>query len=141
MAYLSTFESTAATAASLKKIEGGSLYSDLAGGANVRLGGPQMFSYCSSHSAVDIAVTGFFAGCGAAPLSSTGPLHPNVQARSPNNVGGRVGDAILNIESSGGATPGRATWHGISASTFGGSTSAFSATAGYNLTVAAHAST
>lgn len=136
MAYVSTNDSTATTAATVREMGGGSLYSDLAAGANPRAGG-LMYRYCSSHAAADIVGTGFFKGCGGQPLSSTGTPHPNVVARSQNNVGMRVGDVLLNIESSGGATPGKATWHGVSASTFGGSTATYASTVGYDVTVIA----
>lgn len=135
MAYSSTFFSTAATAATVRMMGGGSLYSDLAAGANPRSGGPLMFSYCSSHAAADITGAGFFKGCGAAPLSSTGTLHPNVGARSQNNVGIRTGDVLLNVQSSAGAAPGTVTWHGVSASTFGGSTATYASSQGYDCTV------
>lgn len=136
MAYASTNYSTATTAATVRKMGDGGLYSDLAAGANPSAGG-QMFRYCSSHAAADIVGAGFFKGCGGQPLLSTGTAHPNVVARSLNNVGMRTGDVLLNLESSGGATPGKATWHGVSASTFGGSTATYASSQGYDCTVIA----
>ena len=134
MAYLSTD-------AALRKIVDGGLYSGLAPGANISLGGGSIFAYCSSNAGEEIVGAGFFTGVGAQPLSSTGTAHPNVGARHANNVGARVGDLLVSIESSAGATPGRVTWHAVTASTFGGSTSVYSGTAGYDATVSAHAST
>src|SRR4029077_7608018 len=99
-------------------------------------GGGSIYKYCSSHSSTQMGgVTGFFTGCGAQPLSSTGTAHPNVVARNLNNIGMRPGDMVVNIESSGGATPGRVSWHGVTASTFNGSTSVYASTAGYDCTV------
>jgi hypothetical protein len=104
-------------------------------------GGSQIFSYCSSHSAVDIVATGFFVGAGAQPYSSSGESHYNVRTRSVANIGMRPGDLLVNIESSAGATPGRVSWHAVSASTWSGSTLNSTANAGYDITVSAHAST
>jgi hypothetical protein len=138
MAYVST-------SAALRKVIDAGLYSGLASGANISLGGNGVFSYCSTHTSTEVIATGFFAGCGAQILptattsQTTGTPHPNIWTRSGNNVGVRVGDLVCNIESSGGVTPGRVTWHAAKASTFSGSTSSFSATAGYDITVSAAA--
>jgi hypothetical protein len=112
----------------------GGLYNTLSPGIS---GGGNIFSYCSSHASADIGgVAGFFTGCGAQPSSSPGQ---GVLAHSTNNVGMRVGDLLVNIESSAGASPGRVTWHAAKGSTFNqGSTSlssAFAAGAGFNITV------
>lgn len=135
----------ASTVAPLRKFAdgggAGGLYPIPSSGAGIS-GGGSMFIYCSSNAATDITGTGFFTGCGAQPFSSTGTPHPNVVTRHSNNVGVRPGDLVLNLESSGGATPGRATWHGVTASTWGGSTSSSTGwPIGYDCTVAAHAST
>lgn len=90
--------------------------------------GGSIFAYCSSHAAGDIAGAGFFAGCGAQPYSSSGPVPFESIARSTNNVGIRVGDVLLNIESSAGATPGTVTWHGVSGSTLASGGGAYNAT-------------
>lgn len=134
----------ASSVAPLRKIidgsAGGGLYAIPSSGAGIT-GGGSIFGYCSSNAATDITGAGFFTACGAQPYSSTGTAHPNILARHANAVGVRPGDCLLNIESSAGVTPGRATWHGVSASSFGGSTSVASSTAGWDITVAAHAST
>lgn len=104
-------------------------------------GGGTIFRYCSSHAGESITGAGFFTGCGAQPYSSTGTPHYNVRTRSVTNIGMRPGDLLINVESSGGATPGRVTWHGVTASTWNGSTSSSTAGAGYDCTVSAHAST
>ena len=119
---------------------GGALYAVPSSGAAIS-GGGSIFVYCSSHAATDITGTGFFTAVGANPLSSTGMLHPNVQNKHANARGVRIGDLLINVESSGGVTPGRVTWHGFNASSWGGSTATYSTTAGYDMTVAAHAST
>lgn len=100
-------------------------------GAAISKGGNSILSYCSSHAAGDITGTGFFTGIGAQPLSSTGPVPYESIARSTNNVGARPGDLLVNIESSGGATPGKITWHGVKGSTLA------SGGGGYNCTVSA----
>ena len=104
-------------------------------------GGKNIFRYCSSHGAADIVATGFFAGCGGQPFSSTGEPHYNVRTRSPLNIGMREGDAILNIESSLGGSPGRATWHVVTSSTLSHSSLGTTSVLGYNCSVSAHAST
>jgi len=100
--------------------------------------GGQMFRYCSSHSGADVSgSTGFFAGVGAQPAVSSGALHPNLMARHANNVGMRVGDQVMIVESSAGATPGAVTWHTAVSSTFNGSSNTWAATNGYNVSVSA----
>src|SRR5258705_11034670 len=90
-----------------------------------------LFYYRSSDAATDVVATGYFASCGA--LGKT------------NLANMRIGDAVLVVESSLGVTPGRASWHGVTASTAHISSatptpsSAF--TQGFDVTVAAHAST
>lgn len=116
------------------------LYPVRSTGANIS-GGGQIFSYCSSHGAADITGVGFFTGVGYGPLGSTGTLHPNIQSKHANAAGVAVGDLLINIESSAGASPGRVTWHCFTNSTWGGSTSIFSSTAGWDATVSVYAST
>src|SRR5215470_14644756 len=124
MAYAST------VAAALKILDAGFTASP-SSGAGISAGG-SIYKYCSSHSSTQMgAVTGFFTGCGAQVFHSTG-VHPNVVTRSTQNIGMRPGDLVVNIESSGGATPCRVTWHGVTASTWGGSTAAFVAGVGYD---------
>jgi hypothetical protein len=93
-----------------------------------------VWRYNSSDSAVDIAVTGYFAGAGAGsnPAGSSIPV-PGV----------RIGDVILNQESSGSTNFGRCTLHGVIAST-ANQASTLSSTGYntvYNVSVSTHAST
>lgn len=134
------YTSTSSTLSKLRKILDQGFYATPSSGAAIT-GGGNIFAYCSSHGAGDITGAGFFAGVGAQPLSSTGAPHPNVQARSANNVGVRVGDLIVNIESSAGASPARVTWHAAAASTFNGSTSVYASSAGYDVSVSVAATT
>src|SRR5882672_6139401 len=123
MAYVSS-------AASVRMVLPSGIAIQKSSGAGIS-GGGALFTYISSHASSDITgVTGFFLACGAGPYSSTGTLHPNVVPRSPNNVGMRPGDVVMNIESSAGATPGRVTLNGVNASTFNGSTASYSSAAG-----------
>ena len=96
-------------------------------------GGNSILKYVSSHAAEDITTAGFFQGIGAQPYSSSGPPPYDSIGRSTNNVGARPGDILFNVESSDGATPGRASLHAITGSTLGAS--------GHDCTVGAHAST
>jgi hypothetical protein len=93
-------------------------------------GGHQHWTYSSSDSAVTIAAAGYFTGVG-------------YRSRGLAGLGMKLGDLVLNIESSAGAIPGRATWHSVTASSANvASTSASSGfSAAYNVTVSAHAST
>lgn len=128
----------ASTVAAVRQILNQGLYAVPSTGAAIT-GGGAIYGYCSSHAATDITGTGFFSACGANILRG-GNL-----AKSANNVGMRPGDLLVNIESSGGVTPGRVTWHAVSASTFNqastSASTAFVATAGFDITVSAHAST
>ncbi len=113
----------------------GSRSTEPSSAASISRGGA-MYRYCSSHSGADVSgSTGFFGGCGAQPAVSSGALHPNLAARSPNNVGMKVGDQVMIVESSAGATPGQVTWHTAVASTFNGSTNTWAATNGYDVSV------
>lgn len=106
-------------------------------GAAISDGG-RTYSYCSSHAATDITATGFFSACGS-------PRGYGILVKSTNNVGMNFGDLLVNIESSAGASPGRVTWHCVVGSSFNqASTSASTAwvsSAGFDVTVSAHAST
>ena len=97
-------------------------------GANITKGG-SIFAYCSSHAAGDITGAGFFAGAGAQVHHSSGAVPYDAITRSTNNVGMRPGSILMNLESSGGATPGKVSWHAVTASTYG--------TVGFNCTVSA----
>ena len=130
----------ASSIAEVRRILEGGFPQAASTGAELSKGGG-VFSYCSSHAATEITGAGFFTGCGANPLVSSGAPHPNTISRSTRNVGMRPGDLLFNIESSGGASPGRATLHAVTASTFGGSTGSFTAGVGYDCTVSAHAAT
>lgn len=123
---------TASVAEARKIIEAG-MPGQLASGAALSRGGGSIYSYCSSHAGEEIVGAGFFAGCGAQPYSSSGPVPYESIARSTNNIGMRPGDLLVNIESSAGATPGRVTWHAITGSTLN--------SGGYDCTASAHAST
>lgn len=101
-------------------------------GAAITKGG-SIFRYCSSHAATEITGAGFFTGCGAQRYHSSGTAPYGSIGRSTNNIGMRPGDLLVNVESSAGATPGRATWHAITGTTLGA--------IGYDATVSAHAST
>ena len=119
----------------------GGLYAVPSSGAEISKGG-SIFSYCSSHAAGDISGSvGFFTGVGAQPFSSTGSAHPNIVTKHANQRGMRVGDLLVNIESSAGANPGRVTWHACISSTWGGSTATYSTTAGWNCSVSSAATT
>jgi hypothetical protein len=101
-------------------------------------GGRAQFYYCSSDGTTIIAPAGgtpYFLGCGSLPFSSTGTAHPNILARNANNVGMRVGDLVVVVQSSAGATPGLTSLHTVTKSTFNGSTSVYSSSAGYDVTV------
>lgn len=101
-------------------------------------GGRSVWLYQSSDAATALTAAGYFVGCGAP--SSTHQGHWNAWGGQM-----RYGDVLLAIESSAGASPGRATWHGILGSTASVSasqplpSSAHGQT--WNATVAAHAST
>lgn len=122
----------AASLAEAKKILDAGIAAQPSAGAAL-LNGGSIFHYCSSHASADIDGTGFFTGCGAQPLSSTGEPTYDTLARSTNNVGMRPGDLLCNVESSGGASPGRVTWHAVIGSTF--------ASGGYDCTVSAEPTT
>ena len=89
--------------------------------------GAALWRYTSSDGSTAIKATGYFAGCGTGSPSGT------------NAFGMRVGDTLINQESSGGATPGRCTLHGVSGSTYNqSSTTASTGFSGaYDVTVAA----
>lgn len=115
---------------------GGGLYATL----GIAAGGASLWCFSSTHNSTDILATGFFTAVGAQPfpsstLPTSGPPHPNIVTRHANALGVRVGDLLINVESSGGATPFRATLHAFKSSTWGGSTSVFSSTAGWNMSV------
>ena len=133
MAYLST-------TASVRKIVDAGLYTGLAG-HSTSVGAGSIYLYVSTHGATEIVATGFFTGAGAQPMSTTGALHPNIVSRHANNIGMRVGDLLCSVESSGGTNAWRVTWHAVTGSTFGGSTSVYGSSAGYDITVSAHAAT
>ena len=102
-------------------------------------GGGSIYRYCSTHGATEIVATGFFSKCGRRPLNWTG-----VSRGSTNDCGVVPGDVILAIESSGGAAPGRVTFHGVLSSTFSATTSGTGLSengAGWDISVRAHAST
>jgi hypothetical protein len=87
---------------------------------------PGVYVYRSSDSSTSIIGTGYFAGMGRSfnkNISLGGPLV--------------VGDIILNIESSGGATPGRVTFHGVKSSTSNSTSATISTTAALDCTVTA----
>lgn len=96
-----------------------------------------IFIYSSTHTAVEVAATGFFAGAGAGGNQAYG------STGTAAGIGMRVGDVVLCVESSGGGTPGRATWHGVTGSTANQASTIASTgfNAQYNVTVSAHAST
>lgn len=124
------------TVAAVRQIITGGLYDSLSTAASISHGG-QIYSYCSSHSCTQAGgITGFFAGCGAQPTS--GPT-AGILAKSSNSVGMRFGDLLVNVESSGGASPGRVTWHCVTGSTFNQSSTAGSTTqrsgAGFDVTI------
>lgn len=132
---------TGASTAALRMISnggaGGGLYTALSSAGNP---GASIWGYNSSHSSTQVIATGFFTGVGAQPFSSSGPPHPNIVSRHANQVGVRAGDLLVNVESTNGATPGRVTWHCFTApATWGGSTSIFSSTAGWDFTASAAA--
>ena len=110
----------ASSVAEAQKILDAGIAAQPSSGAAITNGG-SIFVYRSSHAAADITGTGFFTGCGAQVRHSSGSIPFDAVTRSTQNIGMRPGDALLNIESSGGATPGKATWHGVKASTYGSS--------------------
>ena len=98
-------------------------------------GGGAIFLHRSSDAATDIEATGFFAGAGYGGRARS--------TAASKIIGMRYGDVVVHVESSGGATPGRVTWHSVI-----GSTADNASTAGstgwlscYNVTVSAHAAT
>lgn len=95
-----------------------------------------LWVYQSTHASTAVTVTGFFAGCGRQPSSA---ISAPVLARSPNNVAMALGDIVVCAESTGGATPGRATIHTVIGSTFNqASTSGSSAcvtSAGFDVSI------
>lgn len=88
--------------------------------------GAAVFRYVSSDPSTAIQATGYFAGCGSGSPGGS------------NALGMKVGDTVIAQESSAGNTPGRATLHGVSGSTWNqSSTTASTAYAGaFNCTVA-----
>ena len=127
------------TGAIVRRIVDAGLYATLQPGAQgAGLTGPGgIYAYCSSNGSTVVGgSTGFFSACGAQPSSGAGQ---GVLARSPNNVGMRQGDLLVNVESSLGVTPGRVSWHSVIASTFNqassGASSGFIASAGFDITV------
>jgi hypothetical protein len=87
--------------------------------------------YSSTHAATAATVNGFFASAGAGSRSTAN--------NGAGNVGMRIGDIVIVAESTGGATPGRATLHTVTASTADqASTSASTGyRAGYNVSISA----
>lgn len=87
---------------------------------------PGIYIYRSSDSSTQIIATGYFAGMGRS-------FNRNIQ------YGGSlvVGDLILNVQSSAGASPGRVTFHGVTASTLNTTSATVSTTGAYDVTVAA----
>ncbi len=122
----------ASSVASLNKILDAGIAAQPSSGAAITQGGA-IYRYCSSHGATDIVAAGFFTGCGAQVRHSSGPAPFELITRSPNNVGARPGDVVINIGSSAASSPGRVTMHAITASSYGSS--------GFDCTVSAHAST
>lgn len=88
---------------------------------------PGIYVYRSSDSSTSIIGTGYFAGQGRS-------FNANIAGRGGPLV---VGDIILNIESSGGATPGRVSLHGVKSSTLDTTSATVSTTGAYNVTVTA----
>jgi hypothetical protein len=68
-----------------------------------------MWIYTSSDSAADVASTGYMKNVG---VGSNIGLQYSV----------RVGDIVINVESTGGVTPGRCSLHSVISSTFNAST-------------------
>lgn len=95
-----------------------------------------LWVYQSTHASTAATVTGFFAGCGRQPSSA---ISAPVLARSPNNVGMAVGDIVICVESTGGATPGRVTVHSVLGSSFNqastSGSSSYVATAGFDVSI------
>ena len=122
--------------AAVRQIVDGGLFESLSTAPSISHGG-NIYSYCSSHSCTQAGgITGFFSGCGAQPTSGAAA---GILARSTNNVGMRFGDLLVNVESSGGASPGRVTWHCVTGSTFNQASTAGSSAqksgAGFDVTV------
>ncbi|MBI3935536.1 MAG: hypothetical protein HY323_01030 [Betaproteobacteria bacterium] len=85
------------------------------------------WQYCSSDAAADISgTTGYFKAVGAGGISS-------------RVLGMKIGDIVVNIESTGGVTPGRVSLHSVVSSTADGST--VGSTYGYDCSVSAAATT
>jgi len=107
---------------------------------------PRVWTYRSSDAATAVNATGYFSKMGA------GSRWPSSMANTTSTTGSgvlngtpgmRYGDLVLCQESSGGATPGRCTWHAVTGSTADqASTSASTGwNTSYDITVSAHAST
>lgn len=97
--------------------------------------GPNLFTYRSSDASADIDATGYFQGAGA------GSRH--LSSNTERAKGMKYGDVLMNIESSGGASPGRVTLHSVIGSTADqASTSASTGwVTGYDVTVSAEPTT
>lgn len=91
--------------------------------------GAAVWRYVSTESSTQVNATGFFSGCG---VGSPG---------GANAFGMKIGDTLISQESSGGATPGRCTLHGVTGSTWNQASSlASSAYSGaFDITVSAAA--
>lgn len=89
-------------------------------------GGPRIWSYTSTDVSTVVAGTGYFAGQGQG---------------SPNGspAGMALGDLVLVWESTSGATPGRATLHGVAGSSANSTDTIHSSTWGYDISVASSA--
>ena len=96
-----------------------------------------VFVYQSTHTAVEVAATGFFAGCGAGGNQNYGATG------AAADIGMKVGDIVIASETTSGTNPGRTTLHAVTASTANqaSTTASTGYNAAYNVTVSAHAST
>ena len=100
----------------------------LAKSGNLLSGNGAWWHYNSADAAADIQSTGYFKGVGAGGLGD-------------GTVGVHVGDIIVNIESTAGATPGRVTLHSVVSSTANGTTSPMGSTVGFDCSVSVAATT
>lgn len=97
--------------------------------------GGSMFQYRSSDAEADIIAAGYFSGAGA------GSRHRSSDEGRAHNM--RLGDVIMNVESSAGALPGRVTWHAVVNSTADQASTLASTgwVTGYDVTVSSAATT